>query len=91
MTQLSEKQSELVDAMIATGTLTTPVSRAQICDASESLGKSRSVPSWILHDDSRRAGRGLFHVPEIMGASHDAPTIVAPTPPAEPVAVMVKP
>jgi MoxR-like ATPase len=90
MTHLTEKQTELVAALQAGGVTTSPVSRAQICDASESLGKSRSVPSWILHDDSRRAGRGLFHVPEVSGASFEAPAYVAPqevTPPAEPVAV----
>jgi len=85
MTHLTVKQSELIEALQSAGVTSSPVSRAAICDVQQGMGKSRSVPSWILHDDSRRAGRGLFHVPEVAGSSFEAPAPVV-APPEQPVA-----
>ena len=73
---LSPKQSALVDALRSNGVNSSPVTRADIAEANQSLGKSASVPSWILHDDARRAGRGLFHVPEVAGGEAPAPAPV---------------
>ena len=78
MSNLSTKQSDLVNALIAAGVTTSPVRRKDIAEANESLGKSASVPSWILHDETRRAGRGLFYVPEVEGSGHEAPAAPAP-------------
>ena len=44
-----------------------------------------SWPSWITADKSRRAGRGLFHVPEINGASAPTAAPAAVKPAAAPV------
>lgn len=73
---LSPKQSALVDALRSNGVNSSPVTRTDIAEANQSLGKSASVPSWILHDDARRAGRGLFHVPEVTGGEAPVPTPV---------------
>jgi hypothetical protein len=73
---LSPKQSALVDALRSNGVNSSPVTRADIAEANQSLGKSASVPSWILHDDARRAGRGLFHVPEVAGGEAPVPAPV---------------
>ena len=75
---MKQSHQNLVDALIAQGVTTSPVSRADIASANQSNGKSASVPSWILHDQSRRAGRGLFHVPEVCGSGHETPAVVSP-------------
>ena len=79
-------QKQLVDALITAGVVTSPVTRAAIAEANQACGKSASVPSWILHDQSRRAGRGLFHVPEVAGGGQETPApAAAPVPqPASP-------
>ena len=81
-------QKQLVDALITAGVVTSPVTRAAIAEANQACGKSASVPSWILHDSSRRAGRGLFHVPEVAGGGHETPApaaapVVQPVTPVE--------
>ena len=81
-------QKQLVDALITAGVVTSPVTRAAIAEANQACGKSASVPSWILHDQSRRAGRGLFHVPEVAGGGHETPApaaapVVQPAAPVE--------
>ena len=83
-------QKQLVDALITAGVVTSPVTRAAIAEANQACGKSASVPSWILHDQSRRAGRGLFHVPEVAGGGHETPApaaapVVQPGPVESPV------
>ena len=82
---MSDKRTDLINALRAAGVTSSPVRRQDIANANVSLGKSASVPAWILGDDSRRAGRGLFHLPEVVGATHATPA-PAPRPAPAPVA-----
>ena len=84
MATLSRKRNAFLAACRKAG-LRTPISRADVVAVVEAYGASDgfSWPSWITADKSRRAGRGLFHVPEINGASAPvaAPAAVKPAAP----------
>ena len=41
-------------------------SRAELRQVSMSRKGKKWIPNWITHDQSRRAGRGVFLIPEIM-------------------------
>ena len=41
-------------------------SRAELRQVSMTMKGKKWIPNWITHDQSRRAGRGLFLIPEIM-------------------------
>ena len=41
-------------------------SRAELRQVSMTYKGKKWIPNWITHDQSRRAGRGLFLIPEIM-------------------------
>ena len=41
-------------------------SRAELRQVSMLMKGKKWIPNWITHDQSRRAGRGLFLIPEVM-------------------------
>ena len=41
-------------------------SRAELRQVSMTMKGKKWIPNWITHDQSRRAGRGLFLIPEVM-------------------------
>jgi hypothetical protein len=41
-------------------------SRAELRQVSMTMKGKKWIPNWITHDQSRRAGRGVFLIPEIM-------------------------
>ena len=41
-------------------------SRAELRQVSMTMKGKKWIPNWITHDQSRRAGRGIFLIPEIM-------------------------
>lgn len=77
---------------LATITNATPVSRQHLLQAAQLVGNN-FPPAWIVKDPARHAGRGLFHVPEIVNAATSSAPILATTtkathtaaPAAEPV------
>ena len=87
MATLSRKRSAFITACRKAG-LRSPISRADVVAVVNQYGAADgfSWPSWVTADTSRRAGRGMFHVPEIAGAS--AP-VAAPAA-VKPVAAVVK-
>jgi hypothetical protein len=62
------KRSAFIDAARAAG-FTSPLTRADVVAIVERFGSTYgfSWPSWITADKARRAGRGVFLVPEIAG------------------------
>jgi hypothetical protein len=88
MATLSRKRSAFVTACRKAG-LRTPISRADVVAVVDKYGAldGFSWPSWVTADPARRAGRGLFHLPEIAGGS--APAAPAATV-SKPAAAVVK-
>jgi len=86
MTKLKPKQQAFIDLAKTVG-MTNPMSRDDMKHLRENHGMS--FPSWIMRDDSRRTGRGLYSVPELDGADFASTpkpkNAVAPAP--TPVAV----
>jgi hypothetical protein len=85
VTTLSAKQQSFVSAL-ASITKVSPVKRADLVAAAQAVGMA-FPPAWIVKDASRNAGRGLFHVPEIMGEKH---ATAAPVQTAAPAAAPVQ-
>ena len=80
---LKPKQQDFIDLAKSEG-MTSPMSRDDMRTLRENHGMS--FPAWIMRDDSRRAGRGLYHVPELNGESVANPNPInadAPAPVAE--------
>ena len=67
---LKPKQQDFIDLAKSVG-MTSPMSRDDMRELRENHGMS--FPAWIMRDDSRRAGRGLYHVPELDGNSQPEP------------------
>jgi hypothetical protein len=63
---LKSKQQAFIDLAKSEG-MTNPMSRDDMKYLRENHGMS--FPAWIMRDDSRRAGRGLYHVPELDGGT----------------------
>jgi MoxR-like ATPase len=74
----STKQLAFFTAL-ATITRTSPVSRQDLLAAAHLIGNN-FPPAWIVKDTTRHAGRGLFHVPEIVNAAKTVPASVTITP-----------
>jgi len=90
MATLSRKRSAFITACRKAG-LRSPISRADVVAVVDQYGAADgfSWPSWITADTGRRAGRGLFHVPEI--DNNHAVAFKAPAAPAvKPSAAVVK-
>ena len=65
---LKARQQKYVDALAAAG-CTSPVSRQDLIAACENTGLYSCPPSWITQDSTRKAGRGLYNLPELDSAS----------------------
>ena len=90
---LSKQQQRYVDAIIAASNTvgldcTTPeFTREQLRAVSMIYKGKKWIPNWITHDQSRRAGRGEFNIPEVVTAhaefmnrsADDTPVIEAHT------------
>ena len=66
--KLKQRPQQFVNALAAAG-CTSPVTRADLVAACESTGIYTCPPSWITQDSTRKAGRGLYDIPEIASAS----------------------
>ena len=73
---LKNRQQQYIDALAAAG-CTSPVTRQDLVAACENTGLYSCPPSWITQDSTRKAGRGLYDLPELDTAS---PKEVAPAP-----------
>jgi hypothetical protein len=77
--QLSNRQKAYVDAVIEHAPALgvdlnkTDFSRAELRQVSMTLKGKKWIPNWITHDVSRRTGRGVFAIPEIMDAISVSP------------------
>ena len=69
---LKPKQQDFIDLAKSVG-MTSPMSRDDMRELRENHGMS--FPAWIMRDDARRAGRGLYHVPELDGGT--APVVTS--------------
>ena len=91
---LKPRQLDLLNALRAAGA-TSPVSRQELVAACEASGAYACPPSWITQDSTRKAGRGMYDLPELLEVSGDspAPAPVAPqgAPAAPPVTVSAEP
>ena len=63
-TNLKPRQLQFVEACASAG-YTSPVSRDELAAVCDSSGIYVCPPSWITQDSTRRAGRGLYDVPEL--------------------------
>ena len=88
-TMLKARQNQYVEALAAAG-CKSPVTRADLIAACENTGLYSCPPSWITQDSTRKAGRGLYDVPELDSASPKEVTTPAPAPVAAPAAVVVQ-
>jgi MoxR-like ATPase len=61
---LSRKQQAFVRTLVESGITSSPVSRTALVAVSEGLGMAYP-PAWIAQDQTRRAGRGEYLVPEV--------------------------
>jgi hypothetical protein len=72
---LTNRQRVYVDAVVehandlSLNTNKAEFSRAELRQVSMKLKGKIWIPNWITHDVSRRAGRGVFNIPEIQEAS----------------------
>ena len=69
---LTKRQQAYIDAIITHApslgidTNKTEFSRAELRQVSMQEKGKVWIPNWITHDQSRRAGRGIFNIPEVM-------------------------
>ena len=93
---LSNRQMAYVNAIIehaptlGIDTNKDTFSRAELRQVSMTYKGKKWIPNWITHDQSRRAGRGLFLIPEIMesmavspGSGHEGDDLAATAPTEE--------
>lgn len=70
--QLTSRQQTYINAIIAHApalgidTNKSSFSRAELRQISMNEKGKIWIPNWITHDQSRRAGRGVFNIPEVM-------------------------
>ena len=73
-TELSNRQKAYIDAIVTEApalginTNKTTFSRAELRQVSMATKGKKWIPNWITHDQSRRAERGVFTIPEVMDA-----------------------
>ena len=81
---LSNRQKVYVDAVIEHAPALgidlnkDEFSRAELRQVSMTLKGKKWIPNWITHDQSRRAERGGFLIPEIKEAISSGPSAVTP-------------
>ena len=83
--QIKSSRIPFIQAMVDAG-CTDVVTRAELDDICESTGMFVWPPAWIVKDKYRRAGRGLYNVPEIgilKSGGTTAPVAAAEVIPAE--------
>jgi hypothetical protein len=79
--KLTNRQKAYIDAVIQFGPSVgidlnkTEFSRAKLRLVSMSYKGKKWIPNWITHDQSRRAGRGLFTIPEVSDVAPGQETI----------------
>ena len=72
--ELSNRQKAYIDAIVAEApalgidTNKQTFSRAELRQVSMATNGKKWIPNWITHDQSRRAERGVFTIPEVMDA-----------------------
>ena len=72
--ELSNRQKAYIDAIVAEApalgidTNKQTFSRAELRQVSMTEKGKKWIPNWITHDQSRRAERGVFTIPEVMDA-----------------------
>jgi len=72
VTNLSNRQMTYITAItthapaLGLDTNKDTFSRAELRQVSMLMKGKKWIPNWITHDQSRRAGRGLFLIPEVM-------------------------
>ena len=72
--ELSNRQKAYIDAIVAEApalgidTNKPTFSRADLRQVSMATKGKKWIPNWITHDQSRRAERGVFTIPEVMDA-----------------------
>ena len=70
-TELSNRQKAYIDAIVTEApalgidTAKDTFSRAELRQVSMAHKGKKWIPNWITHDNSRRAGRGVFNIPEV--------------------------
>ena len=70
--ELSNRQKAYIDAIVTEApalginTNKTTFSRAELRQVSMATKGKKWIPNWITHDQSRRAERGVFTIPEVM-------------------------
>jgi hypothetical protein len=75
---LTRKQQTFVRTLVDAGITSSPVSRTALLAVSEGLGMAYP-PAWIAQDQTRRAGRGEYLVPEVEEiAKGESKTAAAP-------------
>ena len=81
---LSNRQKVYVDAVIEHAPALgidlnkDEFSSAELRQVSMTLKGKKWIPNWITHDQSRRAERGVFLIPEIKEAISSGPSAVTP-------------
>jgi len=78
---LKPRQLQFIEACVAAG-VTTPASRDELAAVCDTSGIYACPPSWITQDTTRRAGRGEYHIPELIEVAATSPT-PNPTPAPE--------
>ena len=72
--ELSNRQKAYIDAIVTESpalgidTNKQTFSRAELRQVSMATKGKKGIPNWITHDQSRRAERGVFTIPEVMDA-----------------------
>ena len=70
--QLTNRQQQYIDAIRTHGPACgiditkDQYSRAELRQVSMLMKGKKWIPNWITHDQSRRVGRGMFNIPEVM-------------------------
>jgi len=69
--ELTNRQQAYIDAIRTHGpdcgmdTTKEEYSRAELRQVSMKMKGKKWIPNWITHDQARRAGRGVFMIPEV--------------------------
>ena len=69
---LNKRQIALLESLAEAGCVS-PVTRQELVNACEASGAYACPPSWLTQDTARKAGRGLYHCPELANVTLMAP------------------
>ncbi len=90
LTNLKPRQLQFVQECISAG-CTSPASRDELQAVCETTGIYACPPSWITQDTTRRAGRGLYNVPELTEYANQNGGTPSPSTTPAPVIASVNP